>query len=127
MAGRDSLALILEDTDLGRWALTRALEAVGYEVHAPWTWAEASEWMHRATFRLALVAVSSPDHAADIVADARPYRQMHLVLLADEDIVDDVRRACGDEPVILAKPLDLAQVSEIALSSLDPGREARRA
>lgn len=127
MAGRDLLALILEDTDLGRWALTHALEAAGYEVHAPWTWAEASEWMHRVTFRLALVAVCSPDHAADVVADARRLRHMHLVLLAEEDMVDDVRRACGADPDILPKPLDLAQVSEIARSCLEPGREARRA
>lgn len=127
MAGRDLLALILEDTDLGRWALTHALESVGYEVHAPWTWAEASEWMHRAAFRLALVAVSSPDHAADVVADVRRHRHMHLVLLAEEHMVDDVRRACGEDSDILPKPLDLTQVSEIALSCRERREEARRA
>jgi DNA-binding response OmpR family regulator len=127
MAYEEARALILEDTDLGRWALIRALEAVGYHVRAPWTWAEASEWLRRERFRLALLAVSSPGHAVDVMVEARRYRPMHAVLLAEEDVADDVRLACGAEPDILTKPLDLGQVSDIAVACLEPPQEARRA
>ena len=127
MADGKARALVLEDTDLGRWALIRALEAVGYDVRAPWTWAEASEWLRRERFRLALLAVSSSGHAVDVMAEARRFRQMHVALLAEEDMADEVRLACGAGPDVLTKPLDLGHVSDIALACLEPQREARRA
>ena len=118
MAKRQSFALVSEDTELGRWALTRALEAEGFEVQAVPTWVEASAWLTRARFSLALVAVSSvPGNAADIVAFVRQHHpDTHLVLLADQDSIGELRRACGPETEILAKPLDLEEVSHIAHS-----------
>ncbi len=91
MASRESLALVLEDTDLGRWALTRALEAHGFEVRTVLTWAEGSAWLPKVSFTLALVAVSSPGHAAEVAAEVKWYPHTRLVLLAEEDIVDELQ------------------------------------
>ena len=118
MAKRQSVALVSEDTELGRWALTRALEAEGFEVQAVSTWVEASARLLRGKFSLALVAVSSaPGNAADIVAFVRQHHpSTHLVLLADQDSIGELRLACGPQPDILAKPLDLDEVAHIAHS-----------
>jgi DNA-binding NtrC family response regulator len=118
MAKRKLFALISEDTELGRWALTRALEAEGFEVEAVPTWVEASAWLLRARFSLALVAVTSaPGNAADIVAYVRQHHpSTHLVLLADQDSIGELRLACGPNLDVLAKPLDLGEVVHIAHS-----------
>jgi DNA-binding NtrC family response regulator len=127
MADREPLALVLEDTDLGRWALTRALEAAGYVVHAASTWAEACTWLLRARFTLALVEVPSPGQAADIVVDVSQYPYTHVVLLTHEDTVGELRLVCGPACDILPKPVDLERVAHIARSCLESGTEARRA
>jgi DNA-binding response OmpR family regulator len=127
MAAQEPTALVLEDTDLGRWALTRALEARGFEVRTVLTWPEASAWLAKAQFSLVLVAVSSPGHAAEIAAEVKWHPHVQLVLLAEEDIVGDVRMACGHEPGVLAKPFDLEEVDAVALSCRGTGGEARRA
>lgn len=121
MGKRQSLALVLEDTELGRWALTRALEAEGFDVQAVSTWVEASAWLLKAEFSLALVAVSSTTgNAADIVAFVRHHHpHTHLVLLADEDSIGELRLACGPDLDILRKPLDLDEVAHVA--HLRPG------
>lgn len=115
MADRKPAALISEDTELGRWALTRALE--GFEVTAVSTWGEASAWLRQEEFSLVLLAVSSaPGNAAEIVADIyRDHPATHLVLLADQDSIGELRIACGPAPDILAKPLDLRAVAHVAL------------
>ncbi len=116
MIERRALALVSEDTELGRWALTRALEAEGFDVQAVATWIEASAWLARAKFSLALVAVSSvPGNAADIVAYVSEFHpHTHLVLLADQDRVDELRLACGPGPDLLTKPLNLEAVALVA-------------
>jgi DNA-binding NtrC family response regulator len=129
MAEKETFALVLEDTELGRWALTHALEAGGFEVRAASTWAEASGWLLRARFSLALVAVSSaPGNIADVAAEIRrDHPDTRVVLLADQDSVDELRLACGPDPEILAKPFDLDAVAHVALSrsrSADQSREA---
>ena len=124
MAGRKPLALISEDTELGLWALTRALEAEGYNVHAAPLWDEAAAALRRMRFSLVLAAVSSPGHAADILADVSRHQPCaHLVLLVEEDAVGEVRLECGPGPDILAKPFDLEKVAEVARSHLAPGDE----
>jgi ActR/RegA family two-component response regulator len=125
MAKRKSFALVSEDTELGRWALTRALEAEGFEVEAVSTWVEASACLLRARFSLALVAVSSTSgNAADIVAYVRQHHpNTRLVLLADQDSISELRLACGPEPDILAKPLDLEEVAHVAHSCPGAGDE----
>lgn len=116
MAVRKPSALVSEDTELGRWALTRALEAEGFEVQAVPTWVDASARLQRCGFSLALVAVSSASgNAADIVAYVREHHaHTHLVLLADEDSIGELRLACGPDLDILAKPLDLDEVAHVA-------------
>jgi DNA-binding NtrC family response regulator len=129
MAVRKPSALVSEDTELGRWALTRALEAAGFDVQAVPTWAEASAWLLRRKFSLALVAVSSASgNAADIVAYVREHHpHTHPVLLADQDSISELRLACGPEPDILAKPLDLAEIAHIAHSRPESGGETLEA
>ncbi|MCU0251587.1 MAG: hypothetical protein MUE61_15380 [Vicinamibacterales bacterium] len=124
MVKRQSFALVSEDTELGRWALTRALEAEGFEVQAVSTWVEASAWLRRARFSLAVVAVSSAaGNAADIVAYVSNHHpNTHLVLLADDDTVGELRLAD-----ILAKPLDLADVAHLARSRCGAGDDTLEA
>ena len=116
MGMRKPSALVSEDTELGRWALTRALEAESYEVEAVPTWVEASARLQRRGFSLALVAVSSaPGNAADIVTYLREHHpHTHLVLLADEDSIGELRLSCGPDVAVLAKPLDLEEVAHVA-------------
>ena len=118
MTGTEPVALVLEDTELGRWALRRALEAAGFQVLAVSTWAEASACLLRERFGLALVAVSSIlENVTEIVADlGRDYPDTHLILLADQDSIGELRPLCGPGADILAKPLDLAEVAHVALS-----------
>ena len=125
MAVRKPSALVSEDTELGRWALTRALEAAGFDVLAVPSWIEASAWLLRRRFSLALVAVSSaPGNAADVVAYVRQHHpHTHPVLLADQDSIGELRLACGPEPDILAKPLDLEEIAHIAHSHPESGEE----
>jgi DNA-binding NtrC family response regulator len=129
MADRQPLALVLEDTELGRWALTRALEADGFGVRAVSTWAEASERLRLEEFTLALVAASSaPANLGHITGEIRrDHPNTHLVLLADQDSIDELRLACGPEPEILAKPFDLEEVAHAALSRTGSADKARGA
>lgn len=129
MAHTRSLALVLEDTELGRWALTHALEAEGFEVRAVETWAEASTCLRQEKFELALVAASSaPANVGHITGEIRrDHPNTRLVLLADEDSIGDVRLECGSEPAILSRPYDLQAVAQVALSrsgSVDRSVEA---
>lgn len=117
-------ALVSEDSDLGRWALGRALEGEGFEVHAVLTWAEASAWLRRMECDLVLAEVSSASEAIEVLGDVhRCAPGAHLVLLADEDTVDELRRACGPAPDVLAKPVDLEQLVYVALSRPARGGE----
>ena len=117
MADLKPAALVSEDTELGRWALTRALEAEGFDVTAVSTWAEASAWLRQEDFPLVLLAVTSaPGDAAEIVADIyREHPQTRLVLLADQDSIAELRIACGPAPDILPKPVDLRSVARVAV------------
>lgn len=129
MASRKLLALVAEDTELGRWALTRALEAEGFDVRAASTWGEGSAWLAGADFSVVFVAVSSErGNAADIVGYVRQHHPgTHIVLLADQDDVGALRLACGPEAIIQPKPLDLQQIVRVAHTCSDPPAEALRA
>lgn len=118
MAVRESMALVLEDTELGRWALQRALETAGFKVLTASTWAEASACLLRERVGLALVAVSSIlENVAGVVEDIyRDHPETHLILLADQDSISDLRPMCGPDADILAKPLDLAEIAQVALT-----------
>ncbi len=118
MADKRRHALILEDTELGRWALTRALEAQGFTVLAVSTWAEASACLLGERFSLALVSVSSIiENIAGIVADiCRDHPDTHLILLADQDSISELRPICGPAAHVLPKPLDLEELAHVALS-----------
>jgi DNA-binding NtrC family response regulator len=129
MAIRKPLALVSEDTELGQWALTHALEAEGFEVQTASTWVEASACLARARFRLALVAISSEQETASDIVDyiRRHHQYTHLILLADQDDVGALRLACGPEPAILAKPLNLGQIVQLAHALQRPGDDTLRA
>lgn len=123
------LALVSEDTQLGRWALTHALEAEGFEVQTASTWVEASACLAKAHFRLALVAVSSEqENASDIVDYVRRHRSdTRWILMADRDDVGALRLVRGSEFAILAKPLDLQQLVQFVHTCDEPPTEALRA
>lgn len=129
MTDRESLALVLEETELGRWALTHALEAEGFEVRAVSTWADASASLLEERYALALMDVSSaPANLGHITGEIRrDHPNTRLVLLADQDSIGEVRSACGPGPDILPKPFDLEAVARIALASPGPAASSREA
>ncbi len=129
MAEDKPRALVLEDSELGRWALTHALEARGFVVQAVSTWAEASTWLHELRFVLALADVSSVPGKVDVLAAEmrKGCPETRLVLLVDEDEVGELRRACGPHPEILAKPVDLRALAHIALDQPGSGHGSREA
>lgn len=112
----ESRALVLEDTELGRWALSRALEAAGFDVKAVPTWTEASACLLGEKFGLALVAVSSIlENVVDTVRGiGRDHPGTHLILLADQDTIEELVSLCGPATDILPKPLDLAVIAQVA-------------
>lgn len=112
----ESRALVLEDTELGRWALSRALEAAGFDVRAVSTWTEASAYLLEEQFGLALVAASSIlDNIVETVTGiGRDYPDTHLILLADQDTIEGLVPLCGAATDILPKPLDLGMVAQVA-------------
>jgi len=116
MADRHPVALILEDTDLGRWALTHALQAEGFEVVGVSTWAEASACLTRVECALALIAVSSiVDDVADVVASIRrDHPATHVMLLVQDEGLRELRSRCGPGTDILPKPLNLDDVARVA-------------
>lgn len=118
----ESLALVLEDTELGRWALRRALEAQGFRVFSFATWAEASECLLRKPITLAFVAVSSiPESVCEIVGRlGQEHPSTHFVLLADQDSLAELRPICDPAIDILTKPFDLAALGQVAAACARP-------
>ena len=123
------VALVAEDTELGRWALAHALRAEGYDVCVSAGWTETDGWLDRAAFDVVVMAVSSTrDNVAHIVDHARrEHGQAGLILLALQDDAAAVRAASGPEPVVLAKPLDVAAVVLTARALAGPGDVAKGA
>ena len=126
MSNSRPLALVAEDTELGRWALAHALQANGYEIYMSAGWVETDGWLDRAEFDVAVVSVSCDrDNVARIVEHLRrEHPRTGLVLLALQDDVGTIRRTCGPGPVVLPKPLDVAQVVLAVRSLSEPGEVA---
>jgi DNA-binding NtrC family response regulator len=122
MAAGETLALVLEDTELSRWALCRALEAEGFRVRPAASWAEASACLLAEQVGLALVAVSSVlGNVAEIVAEVcHNHPGTRLVLLADQESIDGLQQLYGTDADILAKPFDLTEVTQMALARVRP-------
>jgi DNA-binding NtrC family response regulator len=122
MAIGESLALVLEDTELGRWALRRALETQGFRVFAFGTWAEASECLMRTPVSLALVAVSTIfENVAGILGSlGQEHPDTHFILLADQDSLGELRPICDPAIDILTKPFDLAALGRAAAAGVRP-------
>ena len=123
------LALVAEDTELGRWALAHALQAAGYDVYMSGGWTETDGWLDRAAFDVVVMAVSSRrDNVRRIVDHARrEHSQAGLILLALQDDAAAVRAASGPDPIVLSKPLDVVAVVLAVKSLVAPGRLAKGA
>ena len=122
MAPGESLALVLEDTELGRWALRRALETQGFRVFAFSTWNEASECLVRTPVSLALVAVSSIlENVVGVLGHlGQEHPDTHFILLADQDSLGEIRPICDPAIDILTKPFDLAALGKVAAARVRP-------
>jgi len=116
MPSTKPLALVAEETQLGRWALTRALESDGFEVRAAADWLEASAHLAQAEFRLAILAVTSrrTNIAENIHSLTRYYPAMRVILLVDEDVSRETREACGPGVGIVSKPIDVNAIARLA-------------
>ena len=129
MNRRRPLALVAENTELGRWAIAHALQAAGFEIYFSATWVESSGWLDRAQFDLAVMALSAQrDDVAFIAGHLRDeHAGTRLIALVPQDDVGEIRRACGPEAVVLAKPLNVEQVVLAARSFRQPGAVAQGA
>jgi DNA-binding NtrC family response regulator len=123
------LALVADDTDLGRWALAHALQARGFEVYTAATWVEAAGWLGRTEVSVALVSASlESEGAPDMAAYLRTHHPtVHVIFLADQDEMPWVRQWCGQGAEVFAKPLDVEQVVVAAAAKVEEDRRARRA
>ena len=108
----------MEDTELGRWALGRALETAGFKVQAVSSWAEASVYLVRERFSLVILSASLilGDVGGAVGDFNRDHPEAHLILLADQDSIGELRPVCGPAAHILPKPLDLEKLAVVAAS-----------
>jgi DNA-binding NtrC family response regulator len=123
------LALVADDTELGRWALAHALQANGFDVYTAATWVEAAGWLARADVSVALLSAwLEPEHAPNMAAYLRTrHPSTRVIFLATEDEVRWVRGWCGDRAEVFAKPLDVERVVAAAAAMAEEDRQAKRA
>ena len=112
------LALVAEDTELGRWAIAHALQADGFDTCVFDGWAESAGWLGRRKFDVVVVALSvDRDDVGNIAEHMRSHhRGTRLIVLAPQDEMGEVRSACGPGPVVLPKPLDVERIVQTAKS-----------
>ena len=129
MMSTQTTILIAENTALGRWALTHALQARGFEVYSAATWVEAVGWLGRAEVAVALVSTSlEPARWPEMCSYARTHHPLtRLVLLAAEDELHEVRARCGSGTAVFAKPIDVEQVVAAVQEIVQDDRSALRA
>lgn len=129
MSSTKPLALVAEDTELGRWAIAHALQSEGFEIYMSGGWVESTGWLERARFDVAVVALSRDrDDVSRVVEHVRSqHRGTRLILLSAQDEVAEMRQAAGPGVVVLAKPLNVEQIVLAARSLTEPGAVARGA
>jgi DNA-binding NtrC family response regulator len=123
MSSTRPLALVAEDTELGRWAIAHALQAGGYETRVSAGWAETAGWLDRKEFDVAVMSLSCD---RDDVAHIAEHLRIHhgsagLIFLVLQEDVEAVRLACGPGPIVLAKPLDIERLVQAARKLRQPG------
>jgi DNA-binding NtrC family response regulator len=109
-------ALVTEDTELGRWAVARALEANGFEVNTASNNAEAIGRLIGNAFAVFIAAVTlERESVSELI------RQVHenqpatgLILLADHDDASRIADSCGSSAVVIEKPLGIDQIVKAA-------------
>ena len=123
MSSTRPLALVAEDTELGRWAIAHALEAGGYETQVSDRWTETAGWLDRVDFDVAVMSLSCDrDDVAHIAEHVRVHHgNTGLILLALQEDVEAVRAAFGPGPVVLVKPLNIEHILLAARSLRQPG------
>ncbi len=129
MSRTKPLALVAEDTELGRWAIAHALQSSGFEFHTSASWVESAGWLDSAEFEVAVMALSCErDDVAHIAEHLRSHHaRTGLILLAAQDEAKAIRQACGPDVVVLAKPLNVEQIVLAARSLTALGTVARGA
>jgi DNA-binding NarL/FixJ family response regulator len=129
MSSTKPLALVAEDTELGRWAIAHALQAAGFEFYTSAGWVESAGWLDSTEFEVAVMALSCDrDDVAHIAEHLKSHHsRTRLILLAAQDEAKAIRQACGPDVVVLAKPLNVEQIVLAARSLTEPGAVARGA
>lgn len=110
-------ALVAEDTELGRWAVARALEAHGFEVSTAANRAEAVGRLIGTAFAVLVAAVSlEREDVTELISLVRQNQpSTGLILLASQDEAGAVASAWNDA-VIIEKPFSVDQVVRAAAS-----------
>ena len=123
------LALVADDTELGRWALAHALQARGFEVYTAATWVEAAGWLGRADVSVAVVSAAlEPEKTPDIAVYLRTrHPSTHVIFLAAEDELPLARECCVDHAEVFMKPLDVERVVAAAAAKVEGDRQAKGA
>ncbi len=122
MSAEKPLALIAEDTELGRWAVAHALKQRGFEVEVASSWWEVLASLAHRRFDLLVVAVSSEQtQFADVCTLlARDQPSLRIIALAPSDQVGQVKELWASRAVVMSKPLDVEQVVHVAISDVRP-------
>jgi DNA-binding NtrC family response regulator len=122
-------ALVAEDSQLGGWAISHALQGVGFDVRRAATWVEVVGWLRIQPFRVLVLSASlDPSGVAAMVAYmAANHVETVVIVLADADDVRGLGRECGSQAVIVSKPLDLDRLARMATTYVTDQPEALRA
>jgi DNA-binding NtrC family response regulator len=130
-------ALVVEDTELGRWAVAHALRANGFEVSIATDRADALGRVAGTRFAVMVttLAADSDDtrELIDRLRESQP--DAGLIFLARQEEAARVSAECGPGAVVLEKPLDIDRVVAAACElvaakprpPIDSGRLSNRA
>jgi len=122
-------ALVAEDSHLGSWAISHALQRVGFDVLRAATWVEATGYLSKQSFRVLVLSASlGPSGVVAMVAYmAAHHGETAVIVLADADDVRGLERECASRAIIVSKPLDLDRLVQMASDYLGDQPVALRA
>jgi DNA-binding NtrC family response regulator len=105
-------ALVAEDTELGSWAVARALQASGFEVSLAADRTETLERLAgtRFTVMVTAVAANREDVRELVGLMKRDQPDAGLILLARQEEAAGVTAECGPGTIVIEKPLSIDRV-----------------
>jgi DNA-binding NtrC family response regulator len=108
--------LVAEESDLGGWAISHALQGVGFNVCRAAMWTEVTGWLRTQPFQVLVLSASleASGIATMVAYMATNHAETAVIVLADTDEVRGLRRECGSRAAVVSKPLDLDRLARMA-------------